>query len=97
MSKILVSWQLLHSPPDCTSQKLQPTLVSFTFSEGDFMFIVRLLYSIFYKKKGGALNKGRIAGVAITYIGFLGAIGVFTVNFYKNYWTKWFCMGEFIF
>jgi hypothetical protein len=43
-----------------------------------------MLYSTFYKKKGGALNKGRIAGVAISYIGLLGVIGVFGYNFWKG-------------
>lgn len=40
---------------------------------------------MFYKKKGGALNPGRIIGVVISYISLLGAIGVFGVNFWKSY------------
>ena len=43
---------------------------------------------MFYKKKGGALNPGRIVGVIVSYLGLLGAIGVFGVNFWQNYLKK---------
>jgi hypothetical protein len=57
----------------------------------------RLIYSTFYKKKGGALNPGRIVGVIISYLGLLGAIGVFGVNFWKNYLNKWFLLERIYF
>jgi len=45
--------------------------------DGTDYFYLRLIYSIFYKKSKGALNPGRIAGIAICYLSTFAAIGAF--------------------
>ena len=56
--------------------------------EGNLFFYlikIRLIYSIFYKKTGGAWNKGRILGVVISMIAILANSGIFFKNIYKSY------------
>ena len=47
----------------------------------------RSLYSFFYKKDKGALNKGRIAGALICVLAMLVNSGIFFTNFVKS--LKW--------
>jgi len=46
------------------------------------------LYSFFYKREGGALNKGRMVGALVSFVCVLASSGVFFWNFYKNTWGK---------
>jgi hypothetical protein len=52
--------------------------------EGKKINIFRLLYSIFYKKKGGAWNKARILGAAICFVALLTNTSLFSWNFFKS-------------
>jgi hypothetical protein len=88
MFRTYPSLPLPPSQLEFTNLKLLPTWESLTWLEGIFLINSRLIYSTFYKKKGGALNPGRIVGVIVSYIGLLGAIGVFGVNFWQNYLKK---------
>ncbi len=51
--------------------------LSFMFGRYFYRFIKRLLYSLFYKKKGGALNKLRMAGAIVCFVSLLASSGVF--------------------
>lgn len=43
------------------------------------------MYSMFYKKNGGAWNKGRIIGVVICMLSIIGNAAIFFKNLYKGY------------
>lgn len=49
------------------------------------LFIVgRIIYSFFYKKEKGALNKGRILGSILSLLAIFVNSGIFFTNFFKS-------------
>jgi hypothetical protein len=48
------------------------------------ILLCRLLYGIFYKKQGGALNKVRMVGALLCLAALLANTGIFSVNFFKS-------------
>jgi hypothetical protein len=55
--------------------------------EGKLIIKFRALYQVFYRKKGGALNKLRMFGALTCLLGVLANTIIFGTNFYKN-WVK---------
>lgn len=79
---------LLRSHSDCTNPELLPISDWRSCLAGKYASIKRLLYATFYKRPGGALNKGRMAGAIICFFSLLTSTAYFGWNFYKNYWGK---------
>lgn len=90
MLRILALRLLRHWLLGCINQGLLRILGCRLCLEGNFLLILRLLYSLFYKKEGGALNKLRMVGALIGLVSLVASTGVFAWNFYKNFWGKWF-------
>ena len=42
----------------------------------------RLLYAMFYQKKGGAMNKLRISGMVVCQLSCLVGLGIFVKNYF---------------
>ena len=52
---------------------------------GVLYIVGRGMYSYFYKKKGGAFNKGRMAGMMIATLVCFVNTGIFLTKLYKQY------------
>ena len=59
------------------------------YLQGTIICKIRWLFAISYNKKGGALNKGRIAGAALSLLSILINVGIFGVQIYKKL-KNWF-------